>query len=96
MFPGPAWTVDILLASAGAVAALLLLAFYARVVMQRRSRLALGLAIFSLVFLVQNIAAVVVYFGLAAAYSADVALPIMALHAMELVGVGAMVWVVRQ
>ena len=96
MFPGPVWTVDIILASVGAIAALVLLAFYLRLSIERRSRFTIGLAIFSLVFLVQNLAAAFVYFTLAPTYSADVALPIMAIHSMELVGIGTMVWMARQ
>lgn len=90
------WTMDIVLAAVGATAALTLFAFYLRLARERTSRFTLGLAIFSLVFFVQNIAAVLVYFGLASTYSAEVALPIMALHSMELLGIGAMVWVARQ
>lgn len=96
MFPGPAWTVDIVLATAGAVGALLLLVFYTRLARERKSRFTLGLALFSLVFFVQNLAAGLIYLGLASNFSADVALPLMALHSMELVGIGAMVWMVRQ
>lgn len=96
MFPGPVWTVDIVLATAGAVGALLLLVFYSKLAKERRSRFTLGLALFSLVFFVQNLAAVLVYYGLASSFSAQVALPLMALHSMELVGIGAMVWMVRQ
>lgn len=96
MFPGPVWTVDIIIASVGAIAALVLLVFYFRLARERTSRFTLGLAVISLVFFVQNIAAMLVYFDLASTYSADVALPIMAIHAMELVGIGAMVWMARQ
>lgn len=96
MFPGPVWTVDIVIASVAAIAALALLIFYSRLARERTSRFTLGLAFISLVFLVQNIAAVLVYFRLASAYTADVALPIMAIHSMELVGIGAMVWMARQ
>lgn len=96
MFPGPVWTVDIILAAAGGIAALALLVFYSRLARERMSRFTLGLAIFSLAFLIQNLAAVLVYLRLASAYSAEVALPIMALHSMELVGIGAMVWMARQ
>ena len=96
MFPGPAWTVDIVIATVTAVAALVLLIFYSKLARERTSRFTLGLAFISLVFFVQNIAAVLVYFRLASTYTADVALPIMAIHSMELVGIGAMVWMARQ
>ena len=90
------WTVDIILAAVGAIAALALFVFYLRLARERTSRFTIGLAIFSLVFIAQNIAAVLLYFGLASTYSADVALPLLALHSMELVGIGAMVWIARQ
>ena len=96
MFPGPLWTVDIILAAVGAMAALVLLAFYSKLAMERRSRFTLGLAVFSLIFSLQNLAAVFIYLRLASAYSAEVAIPLMALHSMELVGIGAMVWMARQ
>lgn len=88
--------VDIIIATVGGIAALALLVFYSRLARERTSRFTLGLALISLVFFVQNFAAVFVYFRLASAYSADVALPIMALHSMELVGIGVLVWVARQ
>ena len=96
MYPGPVWTVDIIIAAVGAVGALTLLVFYSRLARERASRFTLGLAVISLVFFIQNVAASLVYFGLAATYSADVALPIMAIHLMELVAIGAMVWMARQ
>lgn len=96
MFPGLVWTVDIILAGIGAIAALVLLVFYSRLARERMSRFTLALAIFSVVFFVQNIAAVFVYYELALTYSIDVALPMMALHLMELAGIGAMVWMARQ
>ena len=96
MLPGPAWTVDIVIAAVGATAALALLVFYSRLARERTSRFTLGLAFISLVFFVQNIAAAFVYLGLAATYSAGVAIPIMAIHSMELAGLGAMVWMARQ
>ncbi len=96
MFPGPVWSVDIIIAAVGAVAALVLLVFYSRLAKERTSRFTLGLAFISLVFFVQKIAAALVYFRLAATYSADVALPIMAIHSMELAGIGAMVWMAKQ
>lgn len=96
MIPGPAWTVDIILATVGSVFALALLVFYSRLARERTSRFTLGLAVFSLVFLVQNLAAAIFYFRLASTYSTDVAFPLMALHAMELVGMGAMVWLASQ
>ena len=96
MFPGPVWTIDITLAAVGSVAALALLVFYSRLARERRSRFTIGLAIFSLVFFVQNLAAVLVYFRLAPTYSAEVALPIMVIHSMELVGIGTIVWMARQ
>lgn len=90
------WTVDIILAAVGGIAALALFVFYIRLASERKSRFTIGLAIFSLVFVAQNIAAVLLYFGLAATYSADVALPLMALHSMELIGIGSMVWIAKQ
>lgn len=96
MFPGPVWTVDITLAAVGSAAALVLVVFYFRLARERKSRFTLGLAIFSLIFLVQNLAAIFVYYALASTYSVEVALPMMALHSMELVGIGAMVWMARQ
>jgi hypothetical protein len=85
-----------MLATAGAAGALLLLVFYSRLARESRSRFTLGLVIFSLVFFVQNVTAALVYFGLASSYSAQVALPLMALHSMELVGMAVMVWMARQ
>ena len=96
MFPGPVWTVDIILAAIGTAAALVLVVFYSRLARERRSRFTLALAVFSFVFFIQNLAAVFVYYVLASTYSVEVALPMLALHSMELVGIGAMVWMARQ
>lgn len=96
MFPGPVWTIDIVLAAVGSVAALVLVIFYSRLARERKSRFTIGLAIFSVIFFVQNLAALFVYYVLASTYSVEVALPMMALHSMELVGIGAMVWMARQ
>ena len=96
MIPGPMWMVDIILATIGSMFALALFVFYSRLARERTSRFTLGLAVFSLVFLIQNLAAALFYFRFASTYSADVALPLMALHTMELVGMGAMLWLASQ
>lgn len=93
---GTVWTIDVILAAASGIAALALLIFYSRLAKERRSRFTLGLAAFSLIFFVQSLVAVVVYLRFASVYTTDVALPIMALHSMELVGIGAMLWMARQ
>lgn len=96
MFPGPVWTADIVVAVVGAAAALALFIFYSRLARERTSRFTIGLAAIALVFFVQNVAAAFVYLRLASTYSADVALPVLAIHSMELAGIGAMVWMAGQ
>ena len=93
---GPIWTLDIIIAVVSTVIMLSVLAFYLRKAREIKSRFSVGLCAFSLIFVVQNIIAVVAYFTLAQRYSADVALPLLALHVLGLTGFGVLAWIINQ
>ena len=90
------WTVDVFVALASVLVLGWLFGFYYRRVKEVKSRFTVGLAIFCLIFLAQNLVAVMIYFRLAEAYSIDVALPLLALNILGLIGFMILTWVVRQ
>ncbi|MHB8567961.1 MAG: hypothetical protein ACYC9U_12800 [Nitrososphaerales archaeon] len=90
------WMLDILISVATAFILVWLFAFYYRRLKEVRSRFTIGLALFCLIFLIQNVVAILIYYRLADVYSADVALPLLALGSLELAAFSALSWVVGQ
>jgi hypothetical protein len=70
--------------------------FYYRRVKEMRTTFTIGLSVFSFIFLLQNVLSIPIYYELSRAYSNDIALPFLALEALELLGFVALSWVVRQ
>ena len=87
------WMIDIGLAAASVAALLGLLSVYVTNYRQLRSPFSLGLVLFASLFLVENLAAVFFYVTMAETEGANVAIPMLALNAAELVGFGALLYV---
>ena len=61
---------------------------------QIKSTFSVGLVLFAVLFLVQNIAAIALYLSMAAAnYELSVAMPMLALNLSELTGFGVLFWI---
>lgn len=90
------WTVDVVVAVASAVLMLWALAFYYGRARRVPSVFSVGLTIFTVIFLVQNLLAIVFYFQLAQTYSADVALPMLTLNGLGLAAFATLVWIIRR
>lgn len=72
------------------------LGFYVGKLRKMRSKFTIGLTVLSATFLAQGVVAIVVYFFFAQTYSADVALPLLALDMLGLVGFATLFWLTRQ
>lgn len=90
---GPLWLVSMLVASITAIATGALLYIYARNLTHVRSRFAVGLVIFALAVIIQNILAVYFYFLLSQSFPAVVAIPLIIVGSLELAGIGTLLWV---
>lgn len=90
------WALDIAIAVATSAILIWIFAFYYRRVKEMRTTFTLGLAVFSLIFLMQNLLSIPIYYILAGAYSSDIAMPFLALESLELLGFIALSWVIRQ
>ncbi|MDG6964964.1 MAG: hypothetical protein JRN54_09350 [Nitrososphaerota archaeon] len=90
------WTVDIVVAVASAVLMVWALSFYYGRARRVRSAFSVGLTVFVLIFVIQNVMAVFFYFQLAQTYSADVALPMLALNGLGLAAFVTLVWIIRR
>ncbi|MDG6954865.1 MAG: hypothetical protein JRN33_07810 [Nitrososphaerota archaeon] len=90
------WTIDIVVAVASAVLMFWAVIFYYRRARTLTSSFSVGLTLFTVIFLVQNLLAVFFYFQLAQTYSADVALPMLALNGLGLAAFATLVWVIRR
>ena len=90
------WFLDIMVAIATSGILLWIFVFYYRRLSQLRTAFTIGLAVFSFIFLLQNLLSIPIYYELARAYSDTVALPFLALESLELLGFVALSWVVKQ
>lgn len=88
------WTIDIVVAVASAILMLWAFAFYFRRAKSVTSSFSLGLTLFTVLFLIQNLLAILFYFQLAQSYSADVALPMLTLNGIGLAAFATLVWVI--
>jgi hypothetical protein len=86
--------IDLALAAASLAVLLALLYVYAKNFRSIRSPLSLGLVLFAALFVVQNVAAMYFYVVLAnGGFGAPVAMPMLALNAVELAGFVALFYV---
>ena len=90
------WTVDIMVAVASAILMLWAFVLYYGRARRVTSSFSVGLTIFAVIFLVQNLVAIFFYFDLAAKYSNDVALPMLTINGLGLGAFATLVLVVRR
>ncbi len=90
------WAVDIIIAVASAVLMLWAFLFYYGRARKVTSSFSVGLTLFAVLFVVQNIVAIFFYFDLATRYSTDVALPMLTINGLGLGAFAALVLVVRR
>lgn len=90
---GPFWVANIALAAVNVAVVAGVLYVYTSNFAPLRSKLALGLIVFSSVLVLQNIVAVFMYWGLAQTYTAAVAIPILLITALETTGLLSLLWV---
>jgi hypothetical protein len=89
---GPYWVANITLAAVNVAVVAGLLYVYASNFGHLKSKLALGLIIFSGVLVAQNVAAVFMYWQLAQKYTAIVAAPILLITVLETTGLLFLFW----
>ena len=89
---GPFWVANITLAVVNVAVVASVLYVYASNFGHLKSKLALGLIVFSSVMVLQNIAAAFMYWQLAQSYTAIVATPILLITALETTGLLFLLW----
>jgi len=88
------WIANMVVSAINIVVLCGLLVVYARNFRAIKSQFSVGLVLFALLFLVQNIAAIALYLSMAAAnYGVSVALPLLALNMAELSGFAVLFWI---
>jgi hypothetical protein len=86
------WAVNILLAGISSAILAILLVIYGRNAAQVRSRFAIGLIVFAVLFLVQNLAGIWIYMAMNdALMGSGVAVPMLVLNATEMGALGTLV-----
>ena len=89
---GPYWIANITLTVVNVAVVASVLYVYASNFGHLRSKLALGLIVFSSVLVLQNIAAAFMYWQLAQSYTAIVARPILLITVLETAGLLFLLW----
>ena len=88
------WIANMILSVVSVTVLAGLLVVYAKNFRSIRSTFSVGLVLFGILFLVQNIAAIALYLSMAGAnYGLDVAMPMLALNVAELTGFGVLFWI---
>ncbi|MHB8605879.1 MAG: hypothetical protein ACYDCK_11555 [Thermoplasmatota archaeon] len=87
------WGACMALSALVAVALIALLVIYARNLRRAPSRFGTGLVVFAGALLAEATGSIAVWWRLSAEYDGDIAVPMMALRAVELVGVVVLAWV---
>jgi hypothetical protein len=88
------WTIDLVLAAASAGVLVGLLYIYGQNFRSLRSPLSLGLILFAVLFIAENLAAIYFYVSMdASGVGAGIALPLLALNGVELVGFATLFYV---
>ncbi|MHB8585371.1 MAG: hypothetical protein ACYDDF_05990 [Thermoplasmatota archaeon] len=87
------WTGCMALSALCALALTALLLIYGRNLRRAPSRFGTGLFIFAGALWIESLGSIFVWWSLSAEYDADVAIPMMALRAIELVGVAILAFV---
>jgi len=89
---GPFWAANVALAAVNMLVVAGVLYVYAKNFGALRSKLALGLIAFSSILVIQNVAAMFMYWHLAQAYTAAVAIPILVITTLETTGLLFLFW----
>lgn len=86
------WIANMILSAVSVIVLSGLLLVYAKNFRSIKSTFSVGLVLFGVLFLIQNIAAVGLYMSMAASgrYGLDMAMPMLALNASQLVGFGVL------
>ena len=86
------WIANIVLSAVSVIVLSGLLLVYAKSFRSIKSTFSVGLVLFSVLFLVQNIAAMALYMSMAQSgkYGLDMAMPMLAINASQLVGFGVL------
>jgi len=88
------WIVNMVVSAISIVVLSGLLLVYAKSFRSIKSTFSVGLVVFAVLFLVQNIAAIALYVSMAAAgYGLSVAMPMLALNVAELGGFAVLFWI---
>lgn len=88
------WTANMIVSAISIIVLSGLLLVYAKNFRSIRSAFSVGLVMFAVLFLVQNIAAVALYMSMSdAQYPVGVAMPMLALNLTELCGFGILFWI---
>ena len=88
------WIVNMVVSAISIVVLSGLLLVYAKSFRSIKSTFSVGLVVFAVLFLVQNIAAIALYVSMAAAgYRLSVAMPMLALNVAELGGFAVLFWI---
>lgn len=90
------WTIDIVVAVVSTILMLWAFLFYYDRARKITSSFSVGLTLFTVLFLIQNLVAIFFYFELAARYSADVALPMLTINGIGLAAFATLVLVIRR
>lgn len=88
------WIVNMIVSAVSIVVLAGLLLVYAHNFRAIKSTFSVGLVLFALLFLVQNIAAIALYMSMATqAYGLEVAMPMLALNLAQLTGFSVLFWI---
>ncbi|OGS48971.1 MAG: hypothetical protein A3K68_07385 [Euryarchaeota archaeon RBG_16_68_13] len=88
------WTVNMIVSAISVIVLSGLLLVYSHNFRTIKSTFSVGLVLFAVLFLVQNIAAIALYVSMATAeYGLGVAMPMLALNLAELTGFGVLFWI---
>jgi len=88
------WMANMVISAASIIVLSALLVVYSKNFRTIKSTFSVGLVLFAVLFLVQNIAAVALYMSMAAQdYGLGVAMPMLALNIAELTGFAVLFWI---
>lgn len=90
---GPFWTANIALVAINATMLIALLIVYLKNFGRIKSKFVLGLMVFAILFLADNLIAAYVYFDFARFYGPAVAAPLLLINVIGLVGFVTLLWI---
>jgi len=88
------WIVNMIMSAVSIIVLSGLLIVYASNFRSIKSTFSVGLVLFAVLFLIQNVAAIALYMSMALAdYKLEVAMPMLALNVAELAGFAVLFWI---